>query len=73
MIGMITPEPFGKLLGILGASNQMNSFTQKKPYWNFCTNARYFPFEARKETHEQQKTKIDIDVFKSGTTSITLI
>jgi hypothetical protein len=33
MIGMITPESFSKLLGILGdkekSSNQMNSFTQK--------------------------------------------
>ncbi len=34
MIGMTTLESFSKLLGILGdkenASNQMNSFTQKK-------------------------------------------
>ncbi len=51
----------------------MNSFTQKKTYWNFYTNARYFPFEARKETHEQHKTKIDIDEFRSGTTNITQI
>ena len=51
----------------------MNSFTRKKPYRNFSTNARYFPFEARKETHEQHKTKIDIDEFRSGTTNITLI
>ncbi len=27
----------------------MNSFTQKKTYWNFRTNAIYFPFEARKK------------------------
>ena len=50
----------------------MNSFTQYKPYWTFHTNAIYFPFEARKETHEQRKTKIDIDEFRSGTTNITL-
>jgi hypothetical protein len=54
------------------ASNQMNSFTQKKPYQSFHTDARYFPFKARKETHEQHKTKIDIDEFRSGTTNITL-
>ncbi len=50
----------------------MNSFTQKRPYQNFCTNARYFPFEARKGTHEQRKTKIDIDEFRSRATNITL-
>ncbi len=49
----------------------MNSFTQNKPYQNFRTNAIYFPFEARKETHEQRKTKIDIDEFRSRTTNIT--
>jgi hypothetical protein len=54
------------------ASNQMNSFTQKKTYQNFRTDAIYFPFEARKETHEQCKTKIVIDEFRSGTTNITL-
>jgi hypothetical protein len=37
---------------------QMNSFT--------------FLFEAMNETHEQIKTKIDIDEFRSGTTNITL-
>ncbi len=51
----------------------MNSFTQKKTYQNFHTDAIYFLFEARKETHEQRKTKIDIDEFRSGTTNITLI
>ncbi len=51
----------------------MNSFTQKKPYRNFPTDAIYFPFEARKETPEQRKTKIDIDEFRSGTTNITLL
>jgi hypothetical protein len=55
------------------ASNQMNLFTQKNPYRSFCTDARYFLFEARKETHEQCKTKIDIDEFRSGTTNITLM
>ncbi len=51
----------------------MNSFTQKKTYQNFRTNAKYFPFEARNETHEQRKTKIDIDELRSGTTNITLL
>jgi hypothetical protein len=32
-----------------------------------------FLFEAMKETHEQQKTKIDIDELFTGTTNITLI
>ncbi len=50
----------------------MSSFTQKKTYRNFCTDARYLPFEARKETHEQRKTKIDLDEFRSRTTNITL-
>jgi hypothetical protein len=50
----------------------MNSFTQKKPYPNSRTDAIYFLFEARKETHEQRKTKIDIDEFRSKTTNITL-
>jgi hypothetical protein len=45
----------------------------KKPYQNFHTDARYSLFEARKETHEQRKTKINIDEFRSGTTNITLI
>ncbi len=48
----------------------MNSFTQKKTYRNFRTDTIYFPFEARKETHEQHKNKIDIDEFRSGTTNI---
>ncbi len=51
----------------------MNSLTQKKLYQNFRTNARYLSFEARKETHDQLKTKIDIDEFRSGTTNITQI
>jgi hypothetical protein len=54
------------------ATNQMNSFTQKI-YRNFCTDAIYFPFVARKETDEQHKTKIGIDEFRSGTTDITLL
>ncbi len=33
----------------------------------------YVLFEAMKETHEQCKTKIDIDEFRSGTTNITLL
>jgi hypothetical protein len=33
---------------------------------------QYFLFEARKETHEQHITKIDLDEFRSGTTNITL-
>jgi hypothetical protein len=31
-----------------------------------------FPFEAMKETHEQHKTKIDMDELITGTTKITL-
>jgi hypothetical protein len=50
----------------------MNSYTQKKMYQNIRTDATYIPFEARKETHGQCKTKIDIDEFRSGTTNITL-
>ncbi len=61
---MITPESFSKLLGILGNKEkciESDEFTySKKTYQNFRTNARYFPFEATKETHEQRKTKIDI-------------
>jgi hypothetical protein len=53
------------------APNKMNSFIQNKTYRNFRTNTRYFPFKARKETHEQCKTKIDIDEFRTGTTNIT--
>jgi hypothetical protein len=35
-------------------------------------NSFTFLFKAVKETHEQCKTKIDIDEFRSGTTNITL-
>jgi hypothetical protein len=77
MIGMITPESFSKLLGILGDKEKCIESDEfiysKKPYWNFRTIARYFPFKARKETHEQRKTKIDIDEFRSRTTNITLL
>jgi hypothetical protein len=63
MIGMITPESFSKLLGILGDKEKCiksdEFISSKKTYRNFRTDARYFPFEARKETHEQRKTKID--------------
>ncbi len=72
---MITPESFSKLLGVLGNKEKCIKSDEfiysKKPYRNFRTDARYFPFEARKETHEQRKTKIDIDEFRSKTTSIT--
>jgi hypothetical protein len=34
-------------------------------------NSFTFLFKAMKETHEQLKTKIDIDEFRSGTTNIT--
>ncbi len=75
MIGMITPESFRELLGIFGNKEKFiksNEFIySKKTYRNFRTDARYFLFEARKETHEQHKTKIDIDEFRSGTTNIT--
>ena len=63
MIGMITPESFSKLLGILGDKEKCIKLDEfiysKKLYQNSRTNARYFPFKARKETHEQHKTKID--------------
>jgi hypothetical protein len=75
MIEMITLKSFSKLLGILGDKEKCIESDEfiysKKTYQNFRTNARYFPFEARKETHEQHKTKIDIDEFRSGTTNIT--
>jgi hypothetical protein len=73
MIEMITPESFSKLLGILGDKEkciESDEFVySKKTYCNFRTDARYFLFETRKETHEQRKTKIDIDEFRSGTTT----
>ncbi len=31
-----------------------------------------FPFDAMKETHEQHKTKVDIDELITGPTNITL-
>ncbi len=34
-------------------------------------NSFTFLFKAMKETHEQRKTKIDVDEFRSGTTNIT--
>ncbi len=72
-MGMVTQESFSKLLGILGDKEKCIESDEfiysKKPYRNFCTDARYFPFGARKETHEQHKTKIDIDEFRSGTTN----
>ncbi len=72
---MITPESFSKLLGILGDKEkciESNDFIySKKTYQNFRTDAIYFLFEARKETHEQGKTKIDIDELGTGTTNIT--
>ncbi len=75
MIGMITLESFSKLLGILGNKEKCIESDEfiysKKKYRNFRTNARYFPFKARKETHEQSKTKIYKDEFRSGTTNIT--
>ncbi len=72
---MITLESFSELLGILGDKEKCTESDEfiysKKMYRNFHTDAIYFPFEARKETHEQHKTKIDIDEFRSGTTNIT--
>jgi hypothetical protein len=35
-------------------------------------NSFTFPFEAMKETHEQHKTKIDIDKLITGPNNITL-
>jgi hypothetical protein len=55
------------------ASNKMNSFIFKKSLIGISVPMQNtFPFEAMKETHEQHKTKIDIDEFRSGTTNITL-
>ncbi len=72
---MITPESFSELLGILGNKEKCIESDEfiysKKMYRNFRADATYFPFEARKETHEQRKTKIDIDEFRSGTSNIT--
>ncbi len=60
---MITQESFSELLGILGNKEKFIESDEfiysKKTYRNFYINAIYFPFEARKETHEQHKTKID--------------
>jgi hypothetical protein len=36
-------------------------------------NSFTFLFKAMKKTHEQRKTKIDIDEFRSKTTNITLL
>jgi hypothetical protein len=75
MIGMITPESLSKLLGILGDKEKCIESDEfiysKKTYGNFRTDAIHFPLEARKETHEQRKTKINIDEFRSRTTNIT--
>ncbi len=74
---MITPESFSELLGILGDKEKCIESDEfiysKKTFRIFRTDARYFLFEARKETHEQRQTKIDIDEFRSGTTNITLL
>jgi hypothetical protein len=45
-------------------------YIRKEPYRHFCTNTNTYLFKAMKETHEQRKTKIDIDEFRSGTTNI---
>ena len=74
---MITPESFNELLGILGDKEKCIKSDEfiysKKPYWNFRTDAIYFPFEARKETHEQRKTKIDRWIQKRDTLLFQLI
>ncbi len=75
MKGMITPESYSELLGTLGDKEKWIESDEfiysKKTNRNFRTNARYFPFTASKGTHEQRKTKIDKDEFRSGTTNIT--
>jgi hypothetical protein len=74
MIGMITLESFRKLLDIFGdkenASNQMNSFTQKKCIGISVSMQDTFRLRQEKK-NEQRKTKIDVDEFRSGTTNIT--
>jgi hypothetical protein len=54
------------------ASNQVDSFIFKKGYIVISVPMQdTFPFEAMKETHEEHKTKIDIDELITGTTNIT--
>jgi hypothetical protein len=54
-------------------SNQVNSYTFKKNRTGISVPMQdSILFKAMKETHEQHKTKIDIDEFFTGTTNITL-
>jgi hypothetical protein len=54
-------------------SNQVNSFIFKKSRIGISVPMQdTFLFEAMKETHEQHKTKIDIDELINRTTIITL-
>ncbi len=46
--------------------------SEKMMYKLLQMNSLTFLFKAMKGTHEQRKTKIDIDEFRSGTTNITL-
>jgi hypothetical protein len=53
--------------------NQVNSFIFKKSRIGISVPMLdTFLFEVMKETHEQHKTKIDIDEIITGTTNITL-
>ena len=54
-------------------SNQVNSLFQKSRVGISVLMQDTFTFKAMKETHEQHKTKIDIDELKSMTTNITQI
>jgi hypothetical protein len=55
-------------------SNQVNSYLFKKSRIGiFAPMQDTFLFKAMKETHEQHKTKIDIDEFITGTTNTTRI
>jgi hypothetical protein len=54
------------------APNQVNSFIFKKGRISISVPMQdTFPFEAMKETHEQHKTKIDIDELITGPTNFT--
>jgi hypothetical protein len=76
-IWRITPESSSYLLVIFttdkNALKQVNSFIFEKGRISISVPMQdTFPFKAMKETHEQQKTKIDIDKLIAGPTNITL-
>ncbi len=77
MIGMITPESFSELLGILGKKEKCIESDEfiysKKTHRNFLPyQCKILSVRGKERTHEQRKTKIDIEEFRSGTTNFTL-